>query len=236
MFLNESIGRDLSDSYYIRLGLTVRGPYGRGDLHELAARGGFSKAHEVSSDKKNWSSAAGFPDLFPPVRRPGSEKSSPSGERDGVLDDAAEARETVPADAANRHSEPSDHLATAGAISKIPASSSVARETSPLTTWAMVTGPLGFALLLLCTILVVLTLRTSKFSPSQNIGLMILLPITFLLGIAALTLGHLSIRNFKLQPGSLKERNLIVVGLSCGYTIIILCVMYSLVLLVSSLT
>ena len=113
---------------------------------------------------------------------------------------------------------------------------SVTRKTSPLTIWAMVTGPLGFALLLLCTILVVLTLRTSKFAPSQNIGLMILLPITFLLGIAALTLGHLSIRNFRLQPGSLKERNLIVVGLSCGYTIIILSVMYSLVLLVSSLT
>jgi hypothetical protein len=65
---------------------------------------------------------------------------------------------------------------------------------------------------------------------------MILLPITFLLGIAALTLGHLSIRNFRRQPGTLKERNLIVVGLSCGYTLLILTLMYSLVLLVSSLT
>ena len=91
-------------------------------------------------------------------------------------------------------------------------------------------------LLLTNTVLVVLSLRTSKFSPSQNIGLMILLPVTFLLGTAALILGHLSIRRYQLLPGSLLERNLIVIGLSCGYTIVILSVMYSLVLLVSSLT
>ena len=107
---------------------------------------------------------------------------------------------------------------------------------SPQTVWAMVTGPLGFVLLLTCTVLVVLTLRTSKFAPSQNISLMILLPFTFVLGVAALILGHLSIRKYHLLPGSLKERNLIVIGLSCGYTIIILSLMYSFVLLVSSLT
>ena len=226
----------MSDSYYIRLGLTVRGPYGRSDLHELAARGGFSKAHEVSLDKKNWSSAAGFPDLFPPLRRPGSEKSSAPGESDRAVGDAADIREISSTDGVHRRSDQIAPPAAAGAVPQTPSSSSVARKTSPLTIWAMVTGPLGFTLLLLCTILVVLTLRTSKFAPSQNIGLMILLPITFLLGIAALTLGHLSIRNFRLQPGTLKERNLIVVGLSCGYSVIILSVMYSLVLLVSSLT
>ena len=224
----------MSDSYYIRLGLTVRGPYSRSDLHELAARGGFSKAHDVSLDKKNWSSAAGFPDLFPPLRRPGSDKSPAQSER--VVGDAADTRETLSSDGAPRRSDQIDRPATVATNLQIPASAGVARKISPLTIWAMVTGPLGFALLLLCTILVVLTLRTSKFAPLQNIGLMILLPITFLLGIAALTLGHLSIRNFGLQPGSLKERNLIVVGLSCGYTIVILSVMYSLVLLVSSLT
>ena len=226
----------MSDSYYIRLGLTVRGPYGRSDLHELAARGGFSKAHDVSLDKKNWSSAAGFPDLFPPVRRPGTDKSAAQSESERVVGDADSTRETASSDGAHRRSEQVDRPATVATNSQTPASSGVARKISPLTIWAMVTGPPGFALLLVCTILVVLTLRTSKFAPSQNIGLMILLPITFLLGIAALTLGHLSIRNFRLQPGSLKERNLIVVGLSCGYTIIILSVMYLLVLLVSSLT
>jgi hypothetical protein len=226
----------LSDSYYIRLGLTVRGPYGRSDLHELAARGGFSKAHDVSLDKKNWSSAAGFPDLFPQARRPGSDKSSVPGESDRVVGDAAETRETSPPDGAHQRADQVDRPAAAGVVPQTPSSSGVARKISPLTIWAVVTGPLGFTLLLLCTILVVLTLRTSKFAPSQNIGLMILLPITFLLGIAALTLGHLSIRNFRRQPGTLKERNLIVVGLSCGYTLLILTLMYSLVLLVSSLT
>lgn len=225
----------MSDSYYIRLGQTVRGPYGRSDLHELAARGGFSKAHEVSLDKKNWASAAGFPDLFPSARRFGSDKFSPPGETDVLTDAAAGARATLPADEARRRTVQIDQPATPDSHQQSHPSVNGAEKMSPLTIWAMLTGPSGFALLLLCTILVVLTLRTSKFAPSQNIGLMILLPVTFLLGIAALTLGHLSIRNFKLRPRSLRERNLIVVGLSCGYSIIILSVMYSLVLLVSSL-
>lgn len=226
----------MSDSYYIRLGLTVRGPYSRSDLHELSARGGFSKAHEVSSDKKSWSSATGFPDLFPAARRPGSEKSSVPGDSGLPVGDSPDPGEDSPGEKANQRSEQNLKHATAGLNGQVPDVSGVARQISPLTIWTMVSGNLGFALLLLCTILVVLTLRMSKFAPSQNVGLMILLPITFLLGTAALTLGHLSIRRFRLQAGSLKERNLIVVGLSCGYTIIILASMYSLVLLVSSLT
>lgn len=226
----------MSEAYYIRLGLTVRGPYSRSDLHELAARGGFSKAHEVSSDKKSWSSAASFPELFPSTRRPATEKSSARNDS-GVTD-------SDPSDVAgnkllNREvgRPPQPDQRTGSVLSPQATGSSLTdRPMSPLTVWGMVTGPLGFVLLLTCTVLVVITLRTSKFAPSQNIGLMILLPITFLLGTAALSLGHLAIRRYQRAPGSLKERNLIVIGLSCGYTIVILSVMYSLVLLVSSLT
>jgi hypothetical protein len=226
----------LSDSYYIRLGLTVRGPYSRSDLHELAARGGFSKAHEVSSDKKSWSSATGFPDLFPTARRPGTEKSAARSDIEFTDDVVPQAGEKSPSDRVASRQTPADPGTGSGLSSQVPGSSIATRPMSPQTVWAMVTGPLGFVLLLTCTVLVVLTLRTSKFAPSQNIGLMILLPVTSVLGTAALILGHLSIRKYQLLPGSLKERNLIVIGLSCGYTIVILSVMYSLVLLVSSLT
>ncbi len=226
----------MSDSYYIRLGLTVRGPYSRSDLHELAARGGFSKAHEVSSDKKSWSAANKFPDLFPTARRPGTEKSAERSDIEFTDDVVPHAGEESPSDRAASRQSKADPGTGSGLSSLVPVSSIATRPMSPQTVWAMVTGPLGFALLLTCTVLVVLTLRTSKFAPSQNIGLLILLPITFVLGTAALILGHLSIRKYQTLPGSLKERNLIVIGLSCGYTIVILSVMYSLVLLVSSLT
>lgn len=226
----------MSDSYYIRLGLTVRGPYSRSDLHELAARGGFSKAHEVSSDKKSWSSATSFPELFPSTRRPAAEKSSVQNEHDSPDEAPLYAAENSRSDRGISRPPQLDQHTGNVSSPQVAGGSVTNRPISPLTVWAMVTGPLGFALLLTCTVFVVLTLRTSKFVPSQNIGLMILLPFTFLLGAAALILGHLSIRRYHLAPGSLKERNLIVIGLSCGYTIAILSVMYSLVLLVSSLT
>ncbi len=146
------------------------------------------------------------------------------------------ARESSLSDRTAGRPTPADHGTDAGLSPQVADSSTVTRPMSPQTVWAMITGPLGFVLLLTSTVFVVLTLRTSKFAPSQNIGLMILLPFTFVLGTAALILGHLSIRKYQLLPGSLKERNLIVIGLSCGYTIVILSVMYSLVLLVSSLT
>lgn len=226
----------MSDSYFIRLGLTVRGPYRRSDLHELAARGGFSKSHEVSSDRKSWSSAVEHPDLFPAARRPGSEKSAARSDSEMRAADTSESHEKAITEGANERAVRPDRSQGADANSPGADLSAQASPLSPLTIWALVSGPLGFALLLLCTVLVVLTLRTSTFVPSQNIGLVILMNMTFLLGAAALTLGHLSIRRYQLQPGSLKERNLIVVGLSCGYTIVILCVLYAIVLLVSSVT
>ena len=226
----------MSDSYFIRLGLTVRGPYSRSDLHELAARGGFSRAHEVSSDRKSWSAATKFPDLFPTARRPGTEKSATRKDIELTEDDLPNAGESSLSDPAGGRPAELNQRTGSGWSSQVAGSSIATRPMSPQTLWAMVTGPLGFVLLLTCTVLVVLTLRTSKFAPSQNISLMILLPFTFVLGTVALILGHLSIRKYQLLPGSLKERNLIVIGLSCGYTIVILSVMYSLVLLVSSLT
>ena len=82
--------------------------------------------------------------------------------------------------------------------------------------------------------MIVLRLRSSSFRPAENIGLMILLCIDIVFGGVAVTLGSFAIRLFHQHSGTIRERNLIVIGLSCGYTILILCILYSIVLLISA--
>ena len=99
--------------------------------------------------------------------------------------------------------------------------------------WVAITGPVGFILLLVCTAMIVMRLRSSSFRPAENIGLMILLCIDLVIGGVAVALGSLAIRLFHQHAGAIRERNLIVIGLSCGYTILILCILYSVVLLIA---
>lgn len=112
----------------------------------------------------------------------------------------------------------------------------VVRELSRLAIWTAVVGPAGFIVLMVCTAMVVMRLRASAFAPGENIGLIVLLSCDAILGGVAVMLGHLAIRKFVSSAGTIKERNLIVVGLSCGYTILILCVLYTVVLLISALS
>ncbi len=230
----------MTDPLYIRLGLTVRGPYSLSDLHELAVRGSFSKSHEVSADKKSWTSASNHPELFPVPRR----QSADGKQQNAETTDAGKGSTARPVDAETLERsqvQPRAHTApdrtsqmTADEALRLTGSSGPAPNLSKQAVWVAITGPVGFMLLLVCTAMIVLSLRSSPFRPAGNIGLMILLSIDLVLGGVAVALGSFAIRLFHQHSGAIRERNLIVIGLSCGYTILILCILYSVVLLISA--
>jgi len=232
----------LTDPLYIRLGLTVRGPYSLTDLHELAVRGSFSKSHEVSADKKSWTSASNYPQLFPVARRPPSvdaKKQNPEttdegqgGKSSPTDSETSERSQVQPRSHATP--DPASSPMTAEVASRLTGGAVAVPNLSKQTVWAAITGPVGFILLLVCTAMIVLRLRSSPFRPAENIGLMILLCIDIVLGGVAVALGSFAIRLFHQHQGAIRERNLIVIGLSCGYTILILCLLYSVVLLISA--
>ncbi len=231
----------MTDPLYIRLGLTVRGPYSLSDLHELAVRGSFSKSHEVSADKKSWTSASNHPELFPVARR----QSVDGKKQNAETTDAGKSSKARPVDAETPERsqvQPRAHATPDRASSQMTTDETLqltgnlvpAPSLSKQAVWVAITGPIGFILLLVCTAMIVLRLRSSSFKPSENIGLMILLCIDIMLGGVAVALGSFAIRLFHQHAGVIRERNLIVIGLSCGYTILILCILYSVVLLISA--
>ena len=231
----------MNGSHYIRLGLTVRGPYNVGELHELAKRGGFSKSHDVSTDKKSWTSASDHPELFPEARRSTaldrSQRQESSTGRPEPASLKSEDTSTQPA-ASNQPSI--SHPAAGG--TKIAETSALqpnekASSVHKLSGKAISTlgvGVSGFVLLMFCTAIVVMRLRSAPFIASANPGLIALLLIDAFLGTIALITGHLAVKQFHSKPGTVKERNLIVIGLSCGYTILILSVLYFIVLVMSA--
>jgi hypothetical protein len=231
----------LTDPLYIRLGLTVRGPYTPSDLLELALRGSFSKSHEVSADKKSWTSASNHPELFPVARHHQSVKGkkqnadTTDGERDSKVppvDSETSERLQAPPPASQTPDLASSQM-TVDEASRLTGSTVPVRDLSKQTVGVAITGPVGFVLLLVCTAMIVMRLRSSPFRPSENIGLMILLCIDIVIGGVAVALGSFAIRLFHQHAGAVRERNLIVIGLSCGYTILILCILYSVVLLIA---
>lgn len=123
---------------------------------------------------------------------------------------------------------------TADEVSRLIGGAVAAPNLSRQAIWVALTGPVGFILLLVCTAMIVMQLRSSPFTPAENIGLMILLCIDIVIGGVAVALGSFAIRLFHQHSGAIRERNLIVIGLSCGYTILILCFLYSVVLLISA--
>lgn len=220
----------MSEQLYIRLGPTIRGPYSPLDLHELARRGNFSKAHEVSTDRKKWASAASRPDLFPAPRKIPPVDVRKADRADSEISDPSPRSGQV-----NSATEQAYSPAATDAAIQLKGNSLPARDVSAQAVLVAVTGPAGFVLLLIATAMIVMRLRSSTFIASQNIGLIILLSIDFVLGCAAATLGYFAIRRFQHHAGTLRERNLIVIGLSCGCTILILNVLYSVVLMISAL-
>lgn len=231
----------MSDPLYIRLGQTVRGPYSLDDLRELASRGSFSKAHEVSADKKSWMSASARPELFPEVNRPPSlerkqQNTTPGnlGTKSGVSEPVepleSEEQSTFRSskkESPNRSISPAD-------VTQGTAETVAGRPVAVQTILAVIVGPAGFLLLLACTAMIVMRLRVASFVPASNIDLIAMLGVNLLLGLAAVILGHLAIVRFHRLPGTVTERNLIVIGLSCGYTILILSLLFTVVLLISA--
>ena len=230
----------MTNPLYIRLGLTVRGPYSLSDLHELAGRGSFSQSHEVSSDKKTWTSASGHPELFPAVRRPQlpDRNKRHADSADGGIKSNLTPGEATPVSSDERQVAVSSQRRSGQiADDEVPASAvaELVRPFSQRALWAVVVGPVGFILLLVCTAMIVIRLRLSPFAPAENIGLMVVLGFDLVLGVVSVTLGHLAISQFQVHAGTIRERNLIVIGLSCGYTILILSVLFAVVLLISAL-
>ncbi len=75
----------MNREFYIRHGGRTQGPYSIEKLHELARRGRFSRADQVSSDRLTWQRASELAELFPEassskVRIP---RSAPVGARSG---------------------------------------------------------------------------------------------------------------------------------------------------------
>ena len=236
---SERPGSVLSDPLYIRLGQTVRGPYSLDDLRELANRGGFSKSHEISLDRKSWTSASTRPELFPQASRPVSlerRKSnavSVSAGMDNDTDESIEADDQRRSQSsANRSSLRNPLNDDSSHAANNPGNT---RPMAGQTVLAVILGPVGFILLLVCTASIVLRLRVGPFVLSDNIALIGMMAVDFLLGLAAVIFGQLSIIRFHKIPGTTTERNLIVIGLSCGYTILILSLLFAVVLLISAL-
>ena len=234
----------MTDQLYTRLSGKVRGPYSLTELHELASRGSFSKAHEVSVDRKSWTSASSRSDLFPVARKPQSggrktqtneTEGTASGGNANPADSKIRGQSPVPPDSPARPEHNSSSVDSGSNIRPtdvgVPAPAVSAHAVG-----VAVVGPVGFILLLVCTAMIVIRLRSSpSFMASQNVGLMTLLGVDFVLGCVAVTLGGFAIRLFQQRSGIVRERNLIVIGLSCGCTILILCLLYSVVLLISAL-
>jgi hypothetical protein len=82
-------------------------------------------------------------------------------------------------------------------------------------------GGVDYALLLVCTVMLVLRMRAAPLVLSEHIGVIVMTSFALVLGIVTAVLGHMAIRAFKRLPGTSKERSLIVFGLSCGYTSVI---------------
>lgn len=63
-----SQGATGSTQYYIRVRGKIHGPFDAEKLKKLYVRGQFSRAHQVSVDKRSWQAASELPELFPPEK------------------------------------------------------------------------------------------------------------------------------------------------------------------------
>ncbi|MEO2032543.1 MAG: DUF4339 domain-containing protein [Planctomycetaceae bacterium] len=109
--------------------------------------------------------------------------------------------------------------------SSLTGGDSTSRDVSRYAVLATVFGLVGYVLLLVCTVMIVLRMRAAPIVFADNIGVLSMALADLLLGVAAVVLGHVGITGFYRLSGSNRERNHIVVGLSSGYTIIIVVVL-----------
>ena len=108
------------------------------------------------------------------------------------------------------------------------------RPQSQLSVLSLVCGGIGYLMLLATTAMLVLKLRAGPLVPGDNILLLCMMGLGLAIGIATIVTGHKAINWFYESPGTIKERNLIVLGLSCGYTIVIVLVILGIVTIISA--
>lgn len=237
----------MDDQFYIRLAGRVRGPFTVDGLKEQIRRGVFSPhISEVSEDRTNWLRASQIPALtellWPsttthpqasPVDNP--DVAEPKPVQWHYTKNGVKAASTVSA-------EQLDVLIRQGTVAlneriwneTMPdwvevSQSQFARETqgvigqrlSTLTVSSATLGVIGYSVLMYCTVMLVLEMRRRHFAASENVTVLVIMAIDFLIGISAVVFGHLAISHFRSSNGNQKEHSWIVIGLSGGYAILI---------------
>lgn len=91
-----------TEQYYIRARGKVRGPFTVEQLRSLRAKGRFSRAHQVSTDRKSWQPASTLEDVFAPGKRSSSGQKREEEAEDVRLEaPPREAENTPPAPSAD---------------------------------------------------------------------------------------------------------------------------------------
>jgi hypothetical protein len=236
----------MGDQFYIRLAGRVRGPFTVDGLKEQIRRGVFS-AHisEVSEDRTNWMRASQIPSLNELLRP--STTAPPASPVDHQ--DVAEPESVLwhytrhgAKVAATVSTEQLDLLIRQGTIGlneriwneTLPdwvevSQSEFARDAqgtlghplSTLTVSSAALGVIGYSVLMYCSVMLVLEMRRSHFAASENVTVLVIMAIDFLIGVSAVVFGHLAINHFRSSNGNQKEHSWIVLGLSGGYAILI---------------
>lgn len=250
----------MGDQFYIRLAGRIRGPFSLDGLRDQIRRGTFSlNISEVSEDRKTWLQASQIHALSELARSSTSVQGQDSSVDEGEVAHPKSAQWHYTQHGRQVSStvstEQLGHLIRQGSIAP---NEKIWNETLP--DWVNVSqsqfaeglnefggsrmsvhtissatlGVTGYSLLMYCTVMLVLEMRRSQFVMSENSILLVMLAVDCLIGIGAVVLGHLAINRFLSSQGCLKERNWIVVGLSGGYTVLIVAVILSIATAVSA--
>jgi len=247
----------MGDRFYIRLGGRVKGPFTVDGLKEQIQKGVFSlRISEVSDDRINWTRASQVPAL--------TELMHPSTTKQQPIDNPDIAERKLTQWNYTQHGIKSESTVSTEELDLLIRQGTIAldeyiwNETMPdwvevsqsqfaqgtqrvngqqisiLTIASATLGIIGYFVLMYCTVMLVLEMRRRHFAASGNVTVLVITAIDFLVGIAAVVLGHLAISHFRRSNGDKKEHRWIVVGLSGGYAILIVAALLGIAVSVSA--
>ena len=236
----------MADTYWIRNRGRTHGPYTTDQLRQLAARGQFSSAFQISEDGLNWERAAAYPELF--VDKASDSKSeldsgvSETGKRQA--EDFQLDRSTVPTTGPpsgpqwryERNGSPSDpvsfdQLQALIARGEVRPDGLVWNET--LSSWTRARDVSG----LVFPSTVGRSFESPSGAPHQNSGapegpaplsqlaiasfvcgvVGAASPLFIPLGLLAVVFGHVSLYTRRVQSGELRGKGLAIAGLTIGW-------------------